>query len=171
LGRLDDLERFQDLFYNPTTNRPQSLEMPPVAVLATEPEDQRPATSPVGLAGGGSRLATLVYQLGEDLYELRNEEHIPEDDDRLEGLNDQPSRGPVTSVVSPSLASALGETHPFLSTLSTQHRLDQPVASTRQKFPEDVESELSSLSDRIPEEDYDEITGSYYHPHGNTEAD
>ncbi|KAF9648475.1 hypothetical protein BDM02DRAFT_3187132 [Thelephora ganbajun] len=158
LGRLDDLERFQDLFYNPSANRPRSPELPPVTVPATESEDWRSATGPVSLTRSRSQLTTLVRQLSEDLYELRNEEPIPEDDGRLEGPNAKQSRetlvGRSSSNGSPSV---LGTTHPFLSTLSPQHPLDQPVVSSRQNFPEDVESDASSLSDRIPEY-YDEIT-------------
>lgn len=175
LGRLDDLERFQDLFYNPTVDRPHSPELPPTAVPATEPEDQWFTASPVNLTRNRSQLTTLVRQLSEDLYGLRNEEPIPEDDGQLEGPNDGPSRNLVVSVGSTSLpddsSPVLGVAHPFLSTLSSQYPLDQPVASSRQNFPEDVESEASSLSDRIPEEDYDEITGSCFYLLQNTEAD
>ena len=173
LGRLDDLERFQDLFYNPTANRPWSPQSPPVAVPATVPEDRRFATSSVNLTRNRSQLTTLVRQLSEDLYELRNEEFISEDDGRLEGPNAERSRDPVTSLGAPSSdgpPSVLGATHPFLSTLSPQHPLDQPLTSSRQNFPEDVESELSSLSDRIPEENYDEITGLHSYPLERTEA-
>ena len=174
LDRLDDLERFQDLFYNPTPTRPQSFGSPPVAVPATEPED-RFSASPVNLTSGGSQLTTLVRQLSEDLYELRNEEPILEDDGRLDGQNDGQSGDPLTSVGSPSTQNgsppALGVTYSFLSNLSPRHPLDRPVASSRQNFPEDVESELSSLSDRIPEEDYIEITGSYSYPPRSTEIE
>jgi len=180
LDRLDDLERFQDLFYNPTPTRPQSSELPPVTVLATEPENRWFATSPVNLAGSRSQLTTLVRKLSEDLYELRNEEPIPEDeepipedDGRLDGQNSGQSGAPLISVDSPSTStgspSVLGAT--FLSNLSPKHPLDRPVALSRQNFPEDVESEVSSLSDRIPEEDYDEITGSYSYPPRSTETE
>ena len=174
LGRLDDLERFQDLFYNPTASLPQLPESPPISVPATEPEDQWFSASPVSLTGGRSQLTTLVRQLSEDLYELRNEEPLPEDESQLEGLNDEPPRDPVTSVGSGSSLDdcppALGTTRRFLSTLSPQHPLDHPAASSRQNFPEDVDSEVSSLSDKIPEEDYDEITGSYFYPLRNAKA-
>jgi len=174
LGRLDDLERFQDLFYNPTANPPQSPELLPATVPAIEPEDLRFVSSPVDLARRRSRLTTLVRQLSEDLYELRNERSIPEDDGQPDGPNDEPSSDPMTSVINASLSDgsppALGATHAFLSTLASRHPLDQPVASLRQNFPEDVESEVSSLSDRIPVEDYDEITGSYSYPLESTEA-
>jgi len=174
LGRLDDLERFQDLFYNPTVNRPRSPECPPVTVPATAPEDRRFATSHANLTRNRSQLTTLVRQLSEDLYELRNEGSISENDGRLEGRNDERLKDPVTSLGTPSSLdgspSVLGASHPFLSTLSQQHPLDQPLASSRQNFPEDVESELSSLSDRIPEEHYDEITGSHPCPLECTEA-
>ena len=174
LGRLDDLERFQDLFYNPTVNQPQSPEWSPVIVPATASEDRRFATSPVSLARSRSQLTTLVRQLSEDLYELRNEEPIPEDDGRFEGLNNERLRDPVASLGTPSSSdgspSVLGATHSFLSTLSPRHTLDQPLASSGQNFPEDVESELSSLSDRIPEEHYDEITGSHFYPLERTET-
>jgi serine/arginine repetitive matrix protein 2 len=158
LDRLDDLERFQDLFYNPTASRPRS----------SEPEDWQIGTTPVNLTRSRSQLTTLVRQLSEDLHELRNGEPIPEDD----GPN-HPSRVPVASVGIPSSDGSppvLEVTQPFLPTHSSQHPLDQPVTSSRQNFPEDVESEISSLSDRIPEEDYDETTGSYSHPPGNIEA-
>lgn len=174
LGRLDDLERFQDLFYNPTVNRPRSPERPPVIVPATAPEDRRFATSHVNLTRSRSQLTTLVRQLSEDLYELRNEGSISENDGRSEGRSDERLKDPVTSLGTPSSLdgspSVLGGTHPFLSTLSQQHPLDQPLASSRQNFPEDVESELSSLSDRIPEEHYDEITGSHPYSLERTEA-
>lgn len=165
LGRLDDLERFQDLFYNPSANRP---ELPPVPVPVMEPpEDQQFSVSPV-LTGSRSQLTALVRQLSEDLNELRNEERVSDDDDPFEGLNDEQSRGPMTSVDGSSWSdgssSILGSTHLFLSTLPPLHPLDQPVVSSGENFPEDVESEVSSLSDRIPEEDYNEITGSYSCP-------
>jgi len=172
LGRFDDLERFQDLFYNPTVTRPRSPELSPIDIPATEPEDRWFAAGPVNLSRGRSQLTTLVRQLSEDMYELRNEQPIPEDDSQLEGLNDEQLRDPTTSL-DPLLSGSspvLGTTHPFLSTLSPQHPLDQAVASSRQNFPEDVESELSSLSDRIPEEDYDEITGSHSYPFERTGA-
>jgi len=158
LGMLDDLERFQDLFYNPTVNRPRSPELPPITVPTTEPEDQRSATGPVDLTRRRSQLTTLVRQLSEDLYELRNEQPIPEDDGRLEGPDDGPSMDPMTSADSP------------LSTFSSQHSLDQPVELSGQNFPEDVESEASSLSDMIPREDYEDITGSYLYPLESNEA-
>lgn len=173
LGRLDDWERFHDLFYNPTTNPPPLPELPSVTVSTAEHEDRRPAPSSVHLARSKSQLTTLVRQLSEGLHELRNEEPTSGDGGRLESLNDEQLKDPVTSPgTSPSdgSPSVLGTTHPFLSTLSPQHPLDQPVASSRQNFPEDVESELSSLSDGIPEEDYDEITGSHFHPFEDTEA-
>jgi len=165
LGRLDDLERFQDLFYNPTANPPQTPELPPVTAPATAAEDLRSASNPVDLARRRSRLTTLVRQLSEDLYELRNRKSIPEDDGRPEGPKDEPWRDPLTSVGNASSSDGsppvLGANHPFLSTLAPQHPLHQPIASLRHNFPEDVESEVSSLSDRIPVEDYDETTGSY----------
>jgi len=174
LGRLDDLERFQDLFYNPTANPPQSPESAPATVPAIEAGDLRFASSPVDLARRRSRLTTLVRQLSEDLYELRNERPIPEGDDQPEGSNDEPLRDPITSVVnapsSDGSPPVLGVTHPFLSVLASRHPLDQSVTPLRQNFPEDVESEVSSLSDRIPAEDYDEITGSYSYPLESTEA-
>ena len=174
LGRLDDLERFQDLFYNPTANPPQSPEVFPVTAPATETDDLRFTSSPVDLARRRSRLTTLVRQLSEDLYELRNEKAIPEGDGGPEGQNDEPLRDAMTSVgnasSSDSSTSVLGAIHPLLSTFAPQHPLDQPVSSLRQNFPEDVESEASSLSDRIPVEDYDEITGSYPCPLEGTEA-
>ena len=158
LGRLDDLERFQDLFYNPSTHRP---EFPSIPVPVTEPEDQRLPVSPV-LTRNRSQLTTLVRQLSEDLNELRNEAHVPEDNYPSDGL-EQP-RGSTTlagaSSWSDGSSSVLGSTQLFLSTLPTLHPLDQPAMSSRENFPEDVESEVSSLSDRIPEEDYNEITGS-----------
>jgi serine/arginine repetitive matrix protein 2 len=161
LGRLDDLERFQDLFYNPSANRP---ELPPVPVPATEREERPFPVSPM-LTRNRSQLTTLVRQLSEDLNELRNEERVPDDDDPFDGLNDEHSRGPMTfmgrSSWSDGSSSVLGSTHLFLSTLPPLHPLDQPNLPSRENFPEDVESEVSSLSDRIPEEDYNEITGSY----------
>ena len=172
IGRLDDLERFQDLFYNPSTSRP---ELPPVSVPATEPEDRRPAISTVNLTRNRSQLTTLVRQLSEDLNEIRNEERVLEDDGNLEGPNDEELRDPVTSAGRPSWSdgssSVLGSTHLFLSTLPSLHPLDQPVGSLGENFPEDVESEASSLSDRIPEEDYNEITGWYSYPFENIEPD
>ena len=170
LGRLDDLERFQDLFYNPALTQPRPV-LSPVIIPATE--DRRFATRPVNLTRSRSQLTTLVRKLSEDMYELRNEEPIPEDDGRLEGLNDKQLRDPATFLNLPSSDSSpsvLGTTHPFLSTLSSQHPLDDPVASSRQNFPEDVESELSSLSDRISEEDLDEITGLHFYPFERAEA-
>ena len=165
LGRLDDLERFQDLFYNLAAHQPRLPELSPLAVSVTEPDDRRLATGPINLARSRSQLTTLVRQLSEDMYELRNEEPIPEDDGRLEGLNDERSRDPVAHLGTPpssdSSPSVLGTTHPFLSTISPQYSSDQPLTSSRQNFPEDVESELSSLSDRIPEEHYDETMGSH----------
>ena len=171
LGRLDDLERFQDLFYNPSANQPGYS---PVPVPVTEPEDQGPASSPV-LTRNRSQLTTLVRQLNEDLNELRNEERFPDDGDPFEGLNHEHSRGPTTwmsgSSWSDGSSSILGSTHLFLSTLPPLHPLDQPVLPSRENFPEDVQSEVSSLSDRIPEEDYNEITGSYSCPLEHIEAD
>lgn len=169
LGKLDDLERFQDLFYNPTVHRPRSPEMPTTTVLSTELEDLRLTTSPANLARSRSQLTTLVRQLSQDLHELRNEE-LAENNGRLVGANDEQWRNLVISAGPPSSSGssrpALGPIHPFLSTLSTQQPFDQPVSSSRQNFPEDVESELSSLFDRIPEEHYDETMGSHSH-HSN----
>ena len=172
LGRLDDLERFQDLFYNPIANRSQSPELLAVDTpVATE--DIHFATSPVDLARSRSRLTTLVRQLSVDLYELRNGESIPEDDDRLGGLGDEPSRDPMTSAGSVSSLDrsppVLGGTRPVLSTL-TQHPFDRSIVLSQQNFSGDAESELSSLSDGIPEEDYNEITGSYSYLLGSTEV-
>ena len=67
LGRLDDLERFQDLFYNPTTNPSRSPELHSIAVPVTQPEDLRFAASPVNLTRSRSQLTTLVCQLSADL--------------------------------------------------------------------------------------------------------
>lgn len=164
LGRLDDLERFQDLFYNPSANRPEL----PVPVQVTGSEDGRIAASPV-LTRNRSQLTTLVRQLSEDLNELRNETRAPEDP------HDGQSRGPVTPVGgspwSDNSSSVLGSTPLFLSTLPPLHPSDQPAASLRENFPGDTESDVSSLSDRIPEEDYNEITGSYSYSFEHIEAD
>ena len=161
MGRLDDLERFQDLFYNPSTTRP---ELPPVPGPATEPENLRFPINRVNLTGNRSQLTTLVRQLSEDLNDLRNEERIPQDGDQLEGPNDGRSEEPVASARRPSWSdgssSVFGPSQLFLSTLSPMHPSEQPLVSLRENVPEDVESEVSSLSDRIPEEDYNEITGS-----------
>lgn len=171
LGRLDDLERFQDLFYNPLATRP---ELPAAPVPLSEPEDQPFAVSPI-LTRNRSQLTTLVRQLSEDLNELRNEERVPDHDDLFGGLNDEHSRGPLISVGrsswSDGSSSVLGSTHLFLSTLPPLHPLDQPDVPSRDNFPEDVESEVSSLSDRIPEEDYNEITGSHSCPSPDAEVD
>ncbi|KAF9788201.1 hypothetical protein BJ322DRAFT_1047667 [Thelephora terrestris] len=159
IGRLDDLERFQDLFYNPSTSRP---ELPPVPVPATEHEVQRTAINSVNLTRNRSQLTTLVRQLSEDLNEIRNEERVPEDDAQLEGQHDGGLSDPVSlarrSSWSDGSSSVLGSTRVFLSSLPQLHPLDQPFTPSREDFPEDVESEASSLSDRIPDEDYNEIT-------------
>lgn len=170
LGRLDDLDRFQDLFYNPSANRP---ELPPIPVPVTEPEDRQFAVSPV-LTRSRSQLTTLVRQLSEDLNELRNEARIPDHEDPFGGFNDEQSREAATwtgrSSRSDDSPSVLGSTHLFLSTLPPLHPLDQPVVSSRENFLEDAESEVSSLSDRIPEEDYNEITGWYSCPFERVET-
>ena len=171
LGRLDDLERFQDLFYNPSVNRP---ELPSVAVPVTEAEDRRVPVNPVNLTRSRSQLTTLVRQLSEDLHELRNVERVPEEDDGLEGPNDEQSRDPMAFVGGSSWSddspSVLGSTHLFLPTLPPLYPLDHPVVSSRQNFPEDVASEVSSLSDGIPVGAYDEITGLYLYQLGDAEA-
>ena len=64
----------------------------------------------------------------------------------------------------------LDAAHSFLSTFAPQYPSDEPVASLRQNFPEDVESDVSSLSDRIPVEDYDETTGAYSYPFSGADA-
>ena len=173
LERLDDLERFQDLFYNPTAHRSRSPEMS-TTVLSAELEDLRFTTSPANLARSRSQLTTLVRQLSQDLHELRNEE-LAGNDGRLVGVSDEQWRNPVISTGPPSSSGssrpALGPIHTFLPTLSIRHSFDQPLSSSRQNFPEDVESELSSLSDRIPEDHYDETIGSHSHPLEWTEPD